>query len=54
MGLEYRSRSRHKCLNRFSGWKPRAIVLDHGGDVALGNRKGGGLRVTISLPLART
>jgi len=32
----------------------RAIVLDHGGDVALGNRKGGGLRVTISLPLART
>jgi two-component system OmpR family sensor kinase len=30
----------------------RAIMLDHGGDITLGNRKGGGLRATISLPLA--
>lgn len=29
----------------------RAIVLDHGGDIALGNRGGGGLRVTVTLPL---
>jgi two-component system, OmpR family, sensor kinase len=29
----------------------RAIVLDHGGEVGLGNRKGGGLRVTVSLPV---
>lgn len=29
----------------------RAIVNDHGGEIALGNRSGGGLRVTISLPL---
>jgi len=29
----------------------RAIVLDHGGEIGLGNRKGGGLRVTVSLPL---
>jgi two-component system OmpR family sensor kinase len=28
----------------------RAIVLDHGGEIGLGNRKGGGLRVTVSLP----
>jgi two-component system OmpR family sensor kinase len=32
----------------------RAIVLDHGGDITLGNRKGGGLRVMISLPMAHT
>jgi two-component system OmpR family sensor kinase len=29
----------------------RAIVLDHGGEIGLGNRKGGGLRVTVSLPV---
>jgi two-component system OmpR family sensor kinase len=29
----------------------RAIVLDHGGEIGLGNRKGGGLRVTVSLPM---
>jgi signal transduction histidine kinase len=29
----------------------RAIVLEHGGEIALGNRKGGGLRVTVSLPV---
>ena len=29
----------------------RAVVLEHGGEIALGNRKGGGLRVTISLPV---
>jgi two-component system OmpR family sensor kinase len=32
----------------------RAIVLDHGGEITIGNRKTGGLRVTISLNLART
>ncbi|MDB6084228.1 MAG: hypothetical protein JWN43_2109 [Gammaproteobacteria bacterium] len=31
----------------------RAIVLDHGGEITMGNRKNGGLRVTISLHLAR-
>jgi two-component system OmpR family sensor kinase len=31
----------------------RAIVLDHGGEITIGNRKGGGLRVTVSLALAR-
>jgi two-component system OmpR family sensor kinase len=31
----------------------RAIVLEHGGEITLGNRKGGGLRVTVSLPVAR-
>lgn len=30
----------------------RATVVDHGGDVSLHNRKGGGLRVTVWLPLA--
>lgn len=30
-----------------------AIVLDHGGEITLGNRKSGGLRVTVSLPNAR-
>ena len=29
----------------------RAVVLEHGGEIALGNRKGGGLRVAISLPV---
>ena len=29
----------------------RAIALDHGGEIELGNRKDGGLRVTISLPV---
>jgi len=29
----------------------RAIVLDHGGEITLGNRSGGGLRVTVRLPL---
>jgi two-component system OmpR family sensor kinase len=31
----------------------RAVVLEHGGEIALGNRKGGGLRVTISLPVIK-
>jgi two-component system, OmpR family, sensor kinase len=31
----------------------RAIVLEHGGEIALGNRKGGGLRVTVSLPVVK-
>jgi two-component system OmpR family sensor kinase len=30
----------------------RATITDHGGDATLGNRKGGGLRVTLWLPLA--
>jgi len=30
----------------------RAIVLEHGGEVTLGNRKGGGLRVSVVLPVA--
>jgi two-component system OmpR family sensor kinase len=30
----------------------RGIVLDHGGDLTIGNRKGGGLRVTIALNIA--
>ena len=30
----------------------RAIVLEHGGEITLGNRKGGGLRVAVSLPVA--
>jgi len=30
----------------------RAIVMDHGGEITLGNRKGGGLRVVVSLPVA--
>lgn len=30
----------------------RAIVVEHGGNVWLANRKGGGLRVTVQLPLA--
>jgi two-component system OmpR family sensor kinase len=29
----------------------RAIVLDHGGHIELQNRRGGGLRVIVSLPL---
>ncbi len=29
----------------------RAIVLEHGGDITLGNRKGGGLRVSVVLPV---
>jgi two-component system OmpR family sensor kinase len=29
----------------------RAIVLDHGGGIELRNRKKGGLRVIVSLPL---
>jgi two-component system, OmpR family, sensor kinase len=29
----------------------RAIVMEHGGEVALANRSGGGLRVTVRLPL---
>lgn len=29
----------------------RAVVLDHGGDIELRNRKDGGLRVVVSLPL---
>jgi signal transduction histidine kinase len=28
----------------------RAIVLEHGGEVALANRKSGGLRVSVTLP----
>ncbi len=32
----------------------RAIVLDHGGEIALGNRKNGGLRITMSLRTAPT
>jgi len=28
----------------------RAIAVDHGGEITLGNRKGGGLRVVVSLP----
>jgi two-component system OmpR family sensor kinase len=45
--------------NRFTGGiglglaTVRAIVLDHGGQITLGNRKTGGLRVTISLRMAR-
>jgi two-component system OmpR family sensor kinase len=31
-----------------------AIVLDHGGEITLANRKGGGLRVTVRLPDARS
>jgi signal transduction histidine kinase len=31
-----------------------AIVLDHGGEITLTNRRGGGLRVTVYLPDART
>jgi two-component system OmpR family sensor kinase len=30
----------------------RAVALDHGGTVALLNREGGGLRVTIKLPMS--
>lgn len=30
----------------------RAIAIEHGGEVSLGNRKGGGLRVIVSLPFA--
>ena len=30
----------------------RAIVLEHSGEITLGNRKGGGLRVMVSLPVA--
>jgi len=29
----------------------RAIVLDHGGNIELRNRKEGGLRVTVQLPM---
>jgi len=29
----------------------RAIVLDHGGEITLGNRSGGGLRVMVRLPM---
>jgi two-component system OmpR family sensor kinase len=29
----------------------RAIVLDHGGNIELRNRKEGGLRVTVQLPV---
>jgi signal transduction histidine kinase len=28
----------------------RAIVLDHGGEVSVGNRKEGGLRAAVTLP----
>ena len=31
----------------------RAIVLEHGGEVTLGNRKGGGLRVSVTLSVSR-
>jgi two-component system OmpR family sensor kinase len=31
----------------------RAIVTEHGGEVTLGNRKGGGLRVLVSLPVSQ-
>lgn len=31
----------------------RAIVLEHGGDITLGNRKGGGLRIAVSLPIVK-
>jgi two-component system OmpR family sensor kinase len=31
----------------------QAIVLDHGGEITLSNRRGGGLRVTVWLPGAR-
>jgi len=31
----------------------RAIVLEHGGEITLGNRKGGGLRVAVSLPIIK-
>ena len=31
----------------------RAVVLEHGGEIALGNRKGRGLRVTISPPVVK-
>lgn len=30
----------------------RAIVMDHGGEITLGNPKSGGLRVVVSLPVA--
>jgi len=30
----------------------RSIVRGHGGEIALENRPGGGLRVTLRLPLA--
>jgi len=30
----------------------RAIVLEHGGEITLGNRKEGGLRVSVVLPVA--
>lgn len=30
----------------------RDVIRSHGGSIALANRKGGGLRVTVSLPLA--
>jgi two-component system, OmpR family, sensor kinase len=32
----------------------RGIVLDHGGEISVQNRKGGGLRMTVSLPLPET
>jgi two-component system, OmpR family, sensor kinase len=32
----------------------RAVVHEHGGDVALANRRGAGLRVTVRLPKARS
>jgi signal transduction histidine kinase len=31
----------------------RAVVLEHGGEITLGNRKGGGLRVIVSLPIIK-
>jgi signal transduction histidine kinase len=30
----------------------RAIALDHGGEVGLRNRKEGGLRIAVTLPMA--
>jgi hypothetical protein len=31
----------------------RSIVWEHGGDIILGNRKGGGLRVSVKLPVGQ-
>lgn len=62
------TRSSTRYSNRSSAWKRRAtrdtggiglglatvrsIVLDHGGEVSVSNRKEGGLRATVFLPAA--